>query len=137
LADGKLPEALSVLEALIKAAESAARFASVIEAKAMRSLALVRQSDHAAAIYALQSAIGQAEQEGFERVFLIQGKPMADLISQIRQTKAPVALVSFASKLWQEDCVPMSFLLVPRQRPGRPPQWIGPAEIVLLRVGEY
>jgi LuxR family maltose regulon positive regulatory protein len=82
LAQGQPADALDVLEPLWQAAEKGARTRRLIETLALRALALHAQDDEAGALAALGRALSLAEPEGYVRVFLDEGPPMARLLHQ-------------------------------------------------------
>jgi LuxR family maltose regulon positive regulatory protein len=78
-----LDDALGLLDRLIKAAEGAGRMGSVIEILALRALALQARRESSESLLTLESALTLAEPEGYARVFVDEGAPMADLLSEI------------------------------------------------------
>ena len=75
-----LQDALDLLERLQKDAEAKARMSSVLEILILRALALDAQGDLAGAFSALKQALTLAQPEGYVRLFLDEGAPMADLL---------------------------------------------------------
>jgi LuxR family maltose regulon positive regulatory protein len=75
-----LDEATGLLEHLLKAAEAGARTGSVIEILALQTLANQARGDIPAALTSLQSALALAEPEGYVRIFVDEGQPMASLL---------------------------------------------------------
>jgi LuxR family maltose regulon positive regulatory protein len=82
IARGKPAEALPVMERLLQAAETAGRRGSMIEILALQALALQASHDSAQAITVLQQALLLAEPEGYVRVFVDEGAPMAALLAR-------------------------------------------------------
>jgi LuxR family maltose regulon positive regulatory protein len=78
-----LDDALGVLDRLFKAAEGAGRMGSVIEILALRALALQARQEWSESLPTLESALTLAEPEGYVRVFVDEGAPMAALLSEI------------------------------------------------------
>jgi LuxR family maltose regulon positive regulatory protein len=78
--DPSLSEAASFLERLLAAAEDGGRTGRVIEILVLLALAYQMQADTAAAVAALERAITLAEPEGYVRVFIDEGTPMAGLL---------------------------------------------------------
>ncbi len=75
--------ALDLLERLLHAAEFGARTASVIEILALLALARSAQGDTPAALPFLQRALSLAQPEGYVRIFVDEGAPMAALLSEV------------------------------------------------------
>jgi len=75
-----LGDASRLLERLLGAAEEGARGGSVIEILVLQVLALQTTGDIPAALTSLQRALTMAEPEGYARVFLDEGAPMASLL---------------------------------------------------------
>lgn len=73
-------EALGLLERLQQEAESGGRAGSVIESLMLRALALQVQGDIPAALVLLEQALALAEPEGYVRLFLDEGLPMAQML---------------------------------------------------------
>jgi LuxR family maltose regulon positive regulatory protein len=80
-----LRQALSLLARLLTAAEANRRVASVIEILALQALAFDAQGDRAAALAALGHALAHAAPEGYLRLFVDQGAPMAALLRAATQ----------------------------------------------------
>ena len=78
-----LDDALGLLDRLFKAAEGAGRMGSVIEILALRALALQARQEWSESLPTLESALTLAEPEGYVRVFVDEGAPMAVLLSEI------------------------------------------------------
>ncbi|HKF37423.1 MAG TPA: hypothetical protein VKB35_11035, partial [Ktedonobacteraceae bacterium] len=73
-------EALSLLDRLLQDAQSKARMGSVLEILVLRALALEAQHDRAGAFCTLERALLFAEPEGYIRLFVDEGAPMAMLL---------------------------------------------------------
>jgi LuxR family maltose regulon positive regulatory protein len=86
-----LHEALSLLDRLLAAAEAGARMGSVIEILLLRALALEAQSDTIDALAVLEQALTLAEPEGYVRIFVDKGAPMAVLLAQVAERESAVA----------------------------------------------
>jgi hypothetical protein len=76
---GSIRDALDLLERLRQAAEADARMGAVIEARLLQALALDTQGDRRAARLALDAALTLAAPEGYVRLFVDEGAPMAEL----------------------------------------------------------
>jgi LuxR family maltose regulon positive regulatory protein len=80
LAQGRYPDALSWLQRLAGAAEAAGRTGRLIEILVLQALALYAQSQAHAALDVLQRALALAAPEGYVRLFVDEGAPMAELL---------------------------------------------------------
>ena len=77
-----LRDALRLLDRLLEAAEAGGRMASVIEILIIRAMALQAQGDANTALAALEGALTLAAPEGYQRVFVDEGAPIATLLAQ-------------------------------------------------------
>ena len=75
-----LREATQLLSRLLQAAEDGGRTGSVIEILVLQALARQMQGDMPAALTSLQRALMLSEPEGYVRVFVDEGPPMAILL---------------------------------------------------------
>jgi ATP/maltotriose-dependent transcriptional regulator MalT len=75
-------EAMELLECLLQAAEEGGRMGSVIEILMLQALAHEVQGDSSTALVPLERALSLAEPEGYVRVFVDEGRPMAQLLSE-------------------------------------------------------
>jgi LuxR family maltose regulon positive regulatory protein len=75
--------ALGLLDRLDALAESQGRAGSVIEIRAVRSLARQAAGDHQGALTLLAEALALARPEGYVRVFADEGPPMAALLRSL------------------------------------------------------
>jgi LuxR family transcriptional regulator, maltose regulon positive regulatory protein len=80
-AERPVHEAIRLLERLLRAAEAGQRTGSVIEILVLQALALQARDDVPAALASLQRALTLAEPEGYVRIFVDEGPPMASLLS--------------------------------------------------------
>jgi LuxR family maltose regulon positive regulatory protein len=74
-------DAMGLLERLLKAAEEGERMGSVIEILVQQALAHEAQGDIPPALVSLERALMLAEPEGYVRIFIDEGMPMAHLLS--------------------------------------------------------
>jgi LuxR family maltose regulon positive regulatory protein len=77
-------DTLRLIDLLLRAAESGARMGSVIEMLILRALALYAQRETSGAFAALERALTLAEPEGYIRVLVDEGRPMAALLSEFK-----------------------------------------------------
>jgi LuxR family maltose regulon positive regulatory protein len=78
-----LKDALRVLDRMLPVAEANGRMSSVIEILNLRALTLQPQGNLTEALAALKRALTLAEPEGYVRIFVDEGKPMAELLSRL------------------------------------------------------
>ena len=83
LAQSQPGQAFALLDRLHTAAVSQCRTGSVIEAGALRALALAASGEQAAAVAALAAALRLACPQGYVRVFADEGPPMAALLGRL------------------------------------------------------
>jgi LuxR family maltose regulon positive regulatory protein len=81
-ADGSMLEATGLLERLLQAAEEGGRTGSVIEILVLQALAHEAQDESPSALVSLERALALAEPEGYVRIFVDEGRPMAQLLSE-------------------------------------------------------
>jgi len=99
LAEGKVPEALALLDIVQPPAESAGRTGSVLEMLILRSLALHTRENLRAALATLKHALALAAPEGYIRIFADEGKPMAMLLSRIHTSTGEQSLIQYSQQL--------------------------------------
>jgi LuxR family maltose regulon positive regulatory protein len=95
-ADRTLLEAMGLLERLLKAADEGKRMGSVIEILLLQALAHYFHKDIPAALVPLQQALMLAEPEGYLRIFVDEGDPMAQLL---REASARGIMPTYTLKL--------------------------------------
>ncbi|MEO8954087.1 MAG: LuxR C-terminal-related transcriptional regulator, partial [Ktedonobacteraceae bacterium] len=78
-------EAVGLLERLLHAAEEGERKGSVIEILLLQALAHQMQGDISAALVPLDRALTLAEPEGYVRIFVDEGPPMAVLLARLHE----------------------------------------------------
>ena len=71
---------MGLLERLLQAAEEGERTGSVIEILVLQALAHQMQGNISAALVPLERALTLAEPEGYVRIFVDEGQPMAALL---------------------------------------------------------
>jgi LuxR family maltose regulon positive regulatory protein len=79
-ADEFIQDAMRLLERLLKATEDGGRMRSVIEILLLQALAFEAQGDIPHALPSLKRALTLAEPEGYFRIFVDEGLPMARLL---------------------------------------------------------
>ena len=80
--DGFIHEAMGLLERLLKAADEGKRMGSVIEILVQQALAHQTQGNISYALKPLERALTLAEPEGYIRMFVDEGPPMATLLQE-------------------------------------------------------
>jgi LuxR family transcriptional regulator, maltose regulon positive regulatory protein len=83
LAQSQPDQALGLLERLDALADAHGRVRSLIEIRALRSLALQATGEHQEALSLLAEALALARPEGYVRVFADEGPPMAALLRSL------------------------------------------------------
>jgi LuxR family maltose regulon positive regulatory protein len=79
--DRSMHDAMELLERLQKAAEAGKRTGSLIELLVLFALAHEAQGDTSSALMPLARALALAEPEGYVRIFVDEGEPLAQLLS--------------------------------------------------------
>jgi LuxR family maltose regulon positive regulatory protein len=95
-ADSSIREVIGLLERLLERAEEGGRTGSVIEILVVQTLAHQALSDISTALLPLQQALTLAEPEGYVRIFVDEGPPMAHLL---RETAACGIMPDYIGKL--------------------------------------
>ncbi len=93
-ADGVIEQALDLLTRLLQAAEAGARTGSVIEILLLQALAHAAQGDLPSALMPLTRALTLAAPEGYVRLFVDEGPPMAQLLQKATLRALLPALLS-------------------------------------------
>jgi LuxR family transcriptional regulator, maltose regulon positive regulatory protein len=124
LADHAPNRALELLGRLQALAVAQERLGSVIEVRALRALALEALGDHDGALADLAETLTLAAPEGWLRVFLDEGTPMAALLGKLVTTPARARAVAAARlprahldrllRAFEHEGLPV----LPRPRPG-------------------
>ena len=83
--DGSIHEAMGLIQRLLKAAEEGGRTGSVIEILVLHALAHEAQGDIPRALDSLERALTLAEPEGYVRIFVDEGPPMAALLTRMKE----------------------------------------------------
>ncbi len=105
----RLARALSLLRRLRILAEEARWNGKLLDILALQAIALHEMGEHSEAIEALQAALALAEPEGYARVFLDEGQPMAALLRRTLQDRprhkyARILLPLFEMELGRGSC---------------------------------
>ena len=90
-------EAVGLLERLLEAAEEGERTGSVIEILVLQALAHEAEGDTSLALAPLERALTLAEPEGYVRIFVDEGPPMATLLREA--AKHGIAASNYVSQL--------------------------------------
>lgn len=120
-----LRETLCLLDRLLQDADSKARVHSAIEILILQALTLQAQGNHIEALTALERAVTLGEPEGYVRLFLDEGEPLLQLLSQLTATGHRAS--SYTQKLLaagefhgQEQTAPRYRSNEPHSRPYQP-----------------
>lgn len=97
-ADGQPDAALDLVRPILAAARPAGRNRSLIQALILQALALEQQQQPQAADTALREALALATPQGFMRLFIDEGPPIAGLLPRVRSL-APVFVERLLSHL--------------------------------------
>jgi LuxR family transcriptional regulator, maltose regulon positive regulatory protein len=90
LARQAVPDAMRLLESLLRAADGGARTASVIELLLLQAVGFQMQDNIAAALRPLDRALTLGEPQGYIRIFVDEGPAMATLLqAAAKRTTAP------------------------------------------------
>ena len=92
-------QAIELLARLLQAAENSRRVGSVIEILVVRALAHQAQGNALLALASLESALALAEPEGYIRIFLDEGQPMAELLTKLNASCEDGTLKAYIRKL--------------------------------------
>jgi len=82
LAEGKTEQAASLLERICTGAENAGRYGRALEAQMLQALVDQAAGNDAQALERLAEVLAQAEPEGYVRLFVDEGEPMARLLQR-------------------------------------------------------
>ena len=117
-ADDRIAAAIELTERLLAAAENGGRSGSAIDILVVQALARHARGDVAGALTSLARAVALAEPEGYVRVFIDEGPPMAALLklaakprnapSYVRRLLAAVVTVEGRSTVGQPLIEPLS-----------------------------
>jgi LuxR family maltose regulon positive regulatory protein len=119
-ADSHLHDALGLLGRLLAAAEAGGRVGSVIEILLLQALAHEAHGDLQHALVPLARALALAEPEGYVRLFVDEGPPLARLLRRMQEEggKANVYLHTLLAAFGrQPDLHPPSFSPPPSEEP--------------------
>jgi LuxR family transcriptional regulator, maltose regulon positive regulatory protein len=83
-AQGRFPEALSLLDRLLRSAQSEERDGTSIAILATQALVYQAQGNKIRALGYLERALTRAEPEGYIRIFIDEGDPMIFLLTEFR-----------------------------------------------------
>jgi LuxR family maltose regulon positive regulatory protein len=97
--DGSIHAVMRLLDRLLQAAEEGSRMGSVIEILVLQALAHQAQGNIAPALVSLERALTQAEPEGYVRIFVGEGKPMAELLTRIEAQDGTLRVREYILKL--------------------------------------
>jgi len=92
-----LSDTLQLLDHFLTNAEQGARRSSMIALLILRALALEAQGSRGDSLITLERALGLAAPEGYVRIFVDEGAPMAALLTQVADRASPMA--GYAAKL--------------------------------------
>jgi ATP/maltotriose-dependent transcriptional regulator MalT len=111
---------LGLLDRMLEAAEAQARMGSAIEILSLRALAAQLQHDLSGALAAIARALTLAEPEGYVRMFIDEGAPMAALLHRARAEGVAPAYIAKLLAIFEDQDVPGSSRRTPSARPTPP-----------------
>jgi LuxR family maltose regulon positive regulatory protein len=97
--DSSMHAAMRLLDRLLRAAEEGGRMGSVIEILVLQALALQAQGSIPSALAPLERALSLAETDGYARVFVDEGKPMAELLTRMEAKDETLRVKEYVRKL--------------------------------------
>jgi LuxR family maltose regulon positive regulatory protein len=98
LAQDKTDEAASLLERIVSVAERSGRYGRVLEAQMLQALVDQAAGNEARAVEELSQVLARAEPEGYVRLFLDEGAPMAKLLHKV-STRTTTERRAYAARL--------------------------------------
>lgn len=104
---GRPQDGLTMLERLLPRMEREGRWGSTIEVHILRALALQAIGDTTQAVLALERALSLAEPEGYVRIFVDEGTPLAELLRRAAtRGVAPVYVGQLLAVIHAEEPAP-------------------------------
>jgi LuxR family maltose regulon positive regulatory protein len=97
--EGTIHAVMRLLDRLLQAAEEGGRMGSVIEILVLQALAHEVQGNLPPALMPLERALTLAEPEGYVRIFVDEGKPMAELLTRIEAKDGTFLVKEYILKL--------------------------------------
>jgi len=115
--ESSLAEGMALLARLLETAVTGQRTGSVLEILVLQALAFAANGDTPSALASLKQALTQAEPEGYVRLFVGEGLPMAELLeTAVSQEISP----SYINKLLAAFAADNSELSRPHVSPSQP-----------------
>jgi LuxR family maltose regulon positive regulatory protein len=97
--DGSIHAVMRLLDRLLQAAEEGSRMGSVIEILVLQALAHQAQGNITPALLPLERALTLAEPEGYVRIFVDEGKPIAELLTRIEVKDGTLRVKAYIPKM--------------------------------------
>jgi len=107
--DGSIHAAMRLLDRLLQAAEEGCRMGSVIEILVLQALAHQAQGNITPALAPLERALTLAEPEGYVRIFVDEGKLVAELLTRIETKDGTLRVKEYILKLLSAFDMPKEF----------------------------
>ncbi len=107
--NGSILPVMRLLDRLLQAAEKASRMGSAIEILVLKALAHQAQGNIKSALVPLDRALTLAEPEGYIRIFVDEGKPMAELLKRIEAKVVTLRVKEYIFKLLSASEVIIEF----------------------------
>lgn len=133
LARGDAGATLALLEPLCARAESTGQWRNLMEGRMLLALARWQAGETEHALHELRAALTLAAPEGFLRVFLDEGEPMADLLARYIASQPPVFSASLRER---EHALRLlaAFGRAAGPASASPPELLSPREVDVLRL---
>jgi len=106
IAEKKWPEAARLIDRLMDATETGKRWGRVIELLILRALVLDAQGKRDEALESLTGALSLAKPEGYVRVFVDEGEPMAEMLREAGSRGVALDYVVELLAAYQPDTIP-------------------------------
>jgi LuxR family transcriptional regulator, maltose regulon positive regulatory protein len=129
--------AIQLLDRLLQAAEESYRIGSVIEILVLQALALQALGNITPALATLERAVTLAEPEDFVRIFVDEGKSMAELLKRLDTKSGTPERKQYIRKLLSAYDAPSSFASEGKNYKGHPHTLVEPLsqrELEVLRL---
>ncbi len=118
--DASIQTAVQLLERLLQAAEEGSRMGSVIEILVLHALAFQAQGNITLSLVPLERALTLAEPEGFFRIFVGEGKSMAELLKRLEANDGTLRIKQYIRKLLPAYNPPSGIASVGKNHQGHP-----------------
>ncbi len=115
LAQGRASQIVELLQRLLAAAEAGGRMGSAAELLALLALAHAQAGDPPASVASVERALALAEAEGFVRLFVDEGEPMAGVLRRALAHRIRPSYVGRLLRCLAGTVRPTASVLTPRE----------------------